>query len=418
MKQDHLTEDLFGKKQQSDYPVIKKGRAKLTAAQSEFNRLNKKIALLRDELNQLPEKQRRISEFYKENILPLRQEYSLVLFKTLCKLDQRYEKKEFNDDDQHTLSGIILNKCDFLDQYMRELGEEDQKKLSGLINKYEQIHLGLSPEELVKEKLKEMLSTFTSMTGMKPTTQMKKAKTEEELSKLIEDFLILNMEEENTVQDETDTFQDTYRKEETGGRQRRMTQTELKRKIQEEKTQKSMRTIYMELAKVLHPDREQDESLRSVKEEQMKLLTEAYKKKDLAALLTMQISWVEKSVNAASGKLSDEMLKGYNKVLKVQLAKLREEEFLTVYSMPDLPEDMGELLKTSMRDLEMHMNYYLLKEKSSLVDIQKKCKSWNSKRGIIKLIKNYGESEFFTDLFGVDIIEEFMQAIMSDKMKF
>ena len=50
-----------------------------------------------------------------------------------------------------------------------------------------------------------------------------------------------------------------------------MTKAELNQKLQEEQTLKSMREIYLELVKELHPDRETDETLRAIqKEERMK----------------------------------------------------------------------------------------------------------------------------------------------------
>ena len=50
-------------------------------------------------------------------------------------------------------------------------------------------------------------------------------------------------------------------------RERKMTKAELNQKLQEEQTLKSMREIYLELVKELHPDRETDETLRAQKEE-------------------------------------------------------------------------------------------------------------------------------------------------------
>lgn len=74
-----------------------------------------------------------------------------------------------------------------------------------------------------------------------------------------------------------------------------MSKREIEKEIQAEKTGKSIRGIYLELVKELHPDKEADETQRLLKEERMKQLTKAYQEKDLASLLRMQINWLEES---------------------------------------------------------------------------------------------------------------------------
>lgn len=437
MQQDLFADEFPVEKLASALPVIKKGKVKLTPAQSEFNRLNKKIASLKEELNNLPEKKRKVGEFYQQAVLPVMREYNNLLIDTIAKLDVLYDKKELCDDDLFTLSGVILDKCHIFIQSSDEAGEENKKKANDLIRKHEIIQTGLSAKELDKQKVKEMLQMFTMMTGVKPTAKMKKAKTEEELSGLIEECLEAKMREEfegeNTKSDKQDPFEpfgaeepDEFKEREEPRRKKKMTQTELKRKMQEEQTQKSIRTIYMELVKELHPDREQDEEVRAIKEEQMKQLTEAYKNKDLSALLTMQITWLQESVKVTPGELSDVVLKGYNKVLKTQLAKLEEEQRMNIYSMQDMPEEMCEMLLAPIYELDLRLNSFLQGEQSGLADMQRICKSWCSKRGLKKLIKEYQEVDDFDDFFDDflddenmrDAMDDLMKAMISGKMKF
>lgn len=424
--------DLFGdavpeEKQTSTCPVIKKGKVKLSTAQSEFNRLNKKIALLREELGHLSEKKRRIGEFYKDYILPLVVEYNSTLFTTLCKLDAQYDKGELEDNDLFALSGVILDKCSILTQDMRGTGEDEKKATLELQRKHEKIQTGLSDKDLNKVKVKELLQIFTFTTGFKPTAKMKKAKSEEELTELIEQFMLDKMKEEFEAQSQKDEFGKeksfTWDEQKEEPRQKqKMTQADLKRKIQAEQTLKSMRTIYMELAKELHPDREQDEALRAVKEEKMKQLTEAYQKKDLAALLTMQVSWLEETVKIAPGELSDEILKGYNKILKTQLKKLEEEQDMAKYSISDLPDEMCDMLAAPLSKLDTEFDCFLNAEQSAIKEMQQMCKAWCTKRGLKKLIKEHQQedefNDFFDELMNEDMLDDLMKAMMSGKAKF
>lgn len=433
MQQDLFAEEFPIEKPVSALPVIKKGKVKLTPAQSEFNRLNKKIAALKEELNCLPEKKRRVGEFYQQVILPLVKDYKALLLTVVTQWDAQYNQKEFCDDDLFALSDLILEKCHVLIQIAIEVEEDEKKKINDLIRKHEMIQTGLSVKELEKQKVKEVLHMFTLMTGFKPTAKMKKSKTEEDLAGLIDEFLEdemrKNFERQQSESDKQDPFE-TFDSKESGAhkereepkQKRKMTQTELKRRMQEEQTLKSIRSIYMELVKELHPDREQDEALRVIKEEQMKQLTEAYKNKDLSALLTMQISWLQESVKATPGELSDVVLKGYNKVLKAQLGKLEEEQHMNIYSMQGMPENMCELLLVPIKELDYRLNYQLQHEQSVFAEMKRVCKSWNTKKGLKKLIKETQEEDDFDDFFEEDLMgdlmDDLMKAMRSGKMKF
>ena len=52
-------------------PVIQKGKVKLSSAQTTFNRLNKKIAKLKSEIEEIPERERIIKEFFDKHLLCL-----------------------------------------------------------------------------------------------------------------------------------------------------------------------------------------------------------------------------------------------------------------------------------------------------------------------------------------------------------
>jgi hypothetical protein len=87
-------------------------------------------------------------------------------------------------------------------------------------------------------------------------------------------------------------------------------------KILEDARQKSIQQLYRQLAKVLHPDLEQDPSLISVKEELMKQLTVAKERGDLLTMLQLELSWMQKDK-------SPEQLKLYNVTLREQIKDLQ-----------------------------------------------------------------------------------------------
>jgi hypothetical protein len=95
---------------------------------------------------------------------------------------------------------------------------------------------------------------------------------------------------------------------------------------------KSLRSIYHSLAKALHPDTTPDPLEAEIKEELMKRVTDAYQRKDLPALLRLEMEWV-RSEHEHLESLPEETLKGYIAALKEQLAEL-EEEYRSLFQHP------------------------------------------------------------------------------------
>jgi hypothetical protein len=96
-------------------------------------------------------------------------------------------------------------------------------------------------------------------------------------------------------------------------------------KAEEELKNKSIRGIYIALAKILHPDTEPDTAKKSDKEELMKKATVAYEQKDLLTLLRLEMEWVHKTSEHLE-KLTDDKLKIYIMTLRQQAAELESEK--------------------------------------------------------------------------------------------
>lgn len=423
-KQQELFGDEFAPRSTpSVHPMIKKGKAKLTKIQAEFNRLNKKIASLKEEINHTPEKKRQLQTYYKESLVPILHECATAFCQVCYYWDKQYEKKELPADNLFVLSGLLLEKCRMFLEDMAEAEEEDIKAVTALHLKHQIIQTGLSEKQLEKAKVKETLQMFTLLTGFKPTAKMKKAKTEEEVNSLIEEYL-LEQKEKRASSDynpweepQADPF---FHEEQPPRQKHKMSKAELTRKLQEEQTLKSVRTIYMELVKELHPDREQDEALRLIKEERMKELTEAYKNKDLSALLTMQINWLEESVKSPEGQ-PEEILKGYNKLLKKELEKLEKEQMMMLQTQSDLPEEVRKLLFVPLKDLPQHLRRMYLFEQSEANGLLKTLKTLGTKRGMEREIKQQlkmrNAADFDEEIDDNFLIREILDSFLFGKSK-
>ncbi|MBC5774265.1 J domain-containing protein [Pontibacter sp. KCTC 32443] len=121
---------------------------------------------------------------------------------------------------------------------------------------------------------------------------------------------------------------------------------------------KASRRVYTELAKQLHPDKEQDETKRAWKEEAMKRVTQAYHHDDFFELLRLQMEFMQEQGQALD-TLQDEQLQYYVKILNDQLDELKG-EFHALVTGPDAgfytrfcgsPKQMDQKFKSAKEDL-------------------------------------------------------------------
>lgn len=352
-KKKSITQDLFGEVHKEVCPVIKKGRQKLSAAQSEFNRLNKKIAALRDEIRELPERERIIKTFFEEQVAFLFDEEKALIFQLVEHLDAVYEgKMKLTKKEKSILPELILQEITHTDNF--DLSEEQQQFIDRLRNKYMDITSGMTREEREKETIDVMLD-MCSIFGVKVTAKMKKARTGAEFEMAFQEYLRKQWEK-NQLEEEK---KETKKKGSSAQKEKKLSKRALKEKLQEEQTMKSIRTIYIELVKELHPDKETDEETRLLKEERMKQLTKAYQEKDLAALLRMQVEWLEESAVSPETQ-ADDVLKRYNKLLKSQLERLEEEYHLMCTApFPGVLGAYGGFRKYRLNVLEVELSVML-----------------------------------------------------------
>ncbi len=103
---------------------------------------------------------------------------------------------------------------------------------------------------------------------------------------------------------------------------------EAKKQADAQKTTKAVRTLYMDLVKAFHPDREPDETEKVRKTEIMHRVIAAYEKSDVLALFRLQLEF-ERIDQTHLESLAEDQLKYYNKILRQQAQEL-DDELLTL----------------------------------------------------------------------------------------
>lgn len=86
----------------------------------------------------------------------------------------------------------------------------------------------------------------------------------------------------------------------------------------------SLKTVYLKIASVIHPDREPDEDKKAEKTALLQRANEAYEQEDLFFLLKFQLE-VEQSKNGSNKGLSTEQVKFYQQALEAQSQSLKKQ---------------------------------------------------------------------------------------------
>lgn len=98
---------------------------------------------------------------------------------------------------------------------------------------------------------------------------------------------------------------------------------EARRAEQQALTRRSVREVYLSLARVLHPDAVTEPSERRDREEAMKQATGAYGRQDLLALLRLELRWIRRGNDRGEGP-GDDTLRAYIRALRQQVARLED----------------------------------------------------------------------------------------------
>src|SRR3954463_15098739 len=296
--------------------ITKKGTEKLSPNQAAFNKLTTRIEKLRKDIERKESQLEEAMQLYGQTVPAMedslvRQRHQLLLLiypfykqKKLSKTQQRYLK----DMLQEMISEVLQNSPDEPDDELKAIFSE----LEG--EDYETV---LKREE--KQMEDEMRNEFKKW-GVDVNWDEDKPLSEEELAKkmheLQQQLLQKNAEEEHQRKTQYKTRPKTAKQ----------LQKEKAEREADQLKQKNITTIYRQLAKLFHPDLEQDEDRRIEKEALMKSLPEAYEANNLHALLMLELKWIHNENNHLES-LTEEKLGVYLDILRKQAAELEREKW-------------------------------------------------------------------------------------------
>lgn len=126
------------------------------------------------------------------------------------------------------------------------------------------------------------------------------------------------------VEIDLDGYEYDEQQHEVEREQHKLNRQKQKREQAQKMAEQSLKTVYLKIASIIHPDREQDEQLKVEKTEMLQHANTAYEQQDLFYLLKLQIQ-IEQNRGAVQKGLSADQIKFYKLALDAQSQKLDDE---------------------------------------------------------------------------------------------
>jgi hypothetical protein len=271
-----------------DLKVSIQQKAEQSPQQKKLNRLIDKIEQQKISLATWQNAQAEIQQHTRQKLMPVYSELHEVLFQQLDHLWQVLHNHEFSKADMQQLDESIAQRAQML-KHSKMLSNEQLQQVEH-INRFYQQHAQQS---------------------------VKKPKTVQQHR------VDLPENDEQTALFEDD-FEQYAAEQQQAREQAKQLRQQQKREQAEQMAAQSLKTVYLKIAAMIHPDREQDESKKAEKTELFQQASQAYEQQDLFYLLKLQLQ-LEQNKGVGAKELSAEQVKYYKLALDAQSQQLESQ---------------------------------------------------------------------------------------------
>ncbi|TXJ03431.1 MAG: hypothetical protein E6Q32_00775 [Neisseriales bacterium] len=339
----------------------------LQKEQKRFNKLTADISRRRRELLELNDAIAQLKINYVKKIVPVQNKHSELIQEMIYLADENFDNKIFTKADRKSI-------CVLLDE---SIGSLDEQYINDRIKDIFARRLGENFDDVVNEansfatnRTKEFLN---EMFGMDVDCD-DNVSQEELMHRVRQKFM--EQEEQERLREE----QSPKRKKSA-----KTLAKEAREKEAEKHQSQSIREVYRQLAKSLHPDRIANDEDYETKTKLMQEVNAAYEKDDLLTLLEIQLKIEQISQENIDG-VALEKLKHFNVVLKRQFDELNIElhNVSTQLSM-EFP-NLNLYGALTPKKIEMHIRSRIKQTKQIVEDLQTHLEFWKMD---IKLFRMY-----------------------------
>ena len=339
----------------------------LQKEQKRFNKLTADISRRRRELLELNDAIAQLKINYVKKIVPVQNKHSELIQEMIYLADENFDNKIFTKADRKSI-------CVLLDE---SIGSLDEQYINNRIKDIFARRLGENFDDVVDEassfatnRTKEFLN---EMFGM--DVDCDDSVSQEELMHRVRQKFMEQEEQERL-------------REEQSPKRKKSAKTlakEAREKEAEKHQSQSIREVYRQLAKSLHPDRIANDEDYETKTKLMQEVNAAYEKDDLLTLLEIQLKIEQISQENIDG-VALEKLKHFNVVLKRQFDELNIElhNVSTQLSM-EFP-NLNLYGALTSKKIEMHIRSRIKQTKQIVEDLQTHLGFWKMD---IKLFRMY-----------------------------
>jgi len=359
---------------------IKPGNTPLSKEQQNFNRIVRRIEKLQKQILSETDKLERLNNLYNGEVYPNVKELGRLKIQLCHLLHKKRQEIKLSATQNNKLDDLLY---DFLDDAFSVVEPDDATK--ELYSKYSNSSYAeelLNQQQTMKEDFRDMLY---SQFGIK-----------------LDPSLLTDNPDFRTIEEE---LKKQWEQKENGKKAKPKTKKQqAKEELEKQKAalkNRSLRSIYVALAKILHPDTEQNEALKIEKEEMMKMVTVAYESKDLMQLLQLETLWMRKH-DKDINNLDVPTLNAYIHLLIDQANEL-EAELQMLYMNPAysaILEFGRQDIQNASREIKYLGISYKEMNKKMQTDIQQLEIGKKTKAAVIQCIRDYyvePGSEFIDD---------------------
>ena len=345
--------------------VVPVGKVKdaevLSPLQKTFRARLRKVEKLKKEMSDTEEAIQVLQKRHLTDVVPLEKEVNTLrvsLFKSL--------------DEWHGKLGVRYQKwiSDFIYEFAFNLVGDEYPELEAIYDRHAPISFKQEEEEIATQEMEGVRQSIHMMTGFDIGDQLKGVdfRNPEEMNRVMREIMEKGTE---FVQEQQQFFEESQQRRERKKTAKQQQREEERAKMKEEQDKmlnKTLRSLYLELVKEYHPDREPDEEKRAFKTDLMKQITQAYDKGDIAKLMELQISYLEKD-EANFLHLPEDRLRVYVKLFTEQVQEMEDE----LRMMRNAPEPFNQYIYYAL-DHAQSANYAVDQRIMNLKQMQQQLK--------------------------------------------
>ncbi|MCU0438879.1 MAG: hypothetical protein MUC49_13345 [Raineya sp.] len=285
-------------------PIItQKFQKELSQIQKSFNQKIKQIDDLKLLLNLIEEHEAFLRKRLTSSFFPTIKEANKIRMEFAEKLNNYFFDNQFTKSEKKKISMVI---CEYMSIVLKD---EENPRAIELYNMHTDTLSFEEEQENAKEMQKNMMKKQAEMFGF--------------------DLEYVDFEDPNSfMASMAEQAEEIQKKQEEKQAKRKKTPKQLEKEQQEAEQNKilnkTVKTLYTDLAKILHPDLEHNDDKKQEKTELMHQVTTAYEKNDVFALLNLHIKYAQEGENKLDA-IAEEQIKLYIIHLNEQIKDLEDQ---------------------------------------------------------------------------------------------